>query len=204
MLKSNEEYSQDEKFSMILEGSSFAVFVANHDRDLYKKYILGEEQELSDYDSRSMKVLSILSRLGYPMNELGTYLYKEVITEVCDALKDVTGKRTDMEQCKSLLAELSDGFSQLYHNVAREYLEMGIIPFHLNIEKSIENINPEAIDLDLSYQIFGSNPEEQNYGLQAFQLAAYTLGFYAKKEVQPPVVKRLSNIPDNLRLKSSL
>ena len=45
---------------------------------------------------------------------------------------------------------------------------------------------------------------EQSYGLQAFQLAAYTLGFCVKKEVHPPIVKKLSNTPNNIKLKASV
>lgn len=203
MLKRNEEYSQDEKLLMILYGSSFAVFVTNKDRDKYKKFKAGEEQELSESDSKSMNVLSILDRLGYPMEELGTYLYKEVITEICNSLKGITGKRSDMEKCKSILAQLNIGFSQFYYNIAREYLEMGVKTFHLYIQQAIEKINYEKVDLDLSYQIFGANRTEQNYGLQAFQLAAYTLGFCIEKEVHPPIVKKLSNTPNDIRLKSN-
>lgn len=204
MLKRNEEYSQDEQLLMILQGSSFATYVANIDRANYAKYKAGVEQEWSDSDARSMQVLSILDGLGYPMEELGTYLYKEVITEICDSLKGITGKRSDMAKCKDLLTQLNNGFSQFYHNVAREYLDMGVTSFHLYIQQAIEKINYEKIDLDLSYQIFGADPTEQNYGLQAFQLAAYTLGFAIKKEVHPPRVKKLANIPNDIKLKASI
>ncbi len=51
------------------------------------------------------------------------------------------------------------------------------------------------MDLDLSYQIFGASPVEQDYGSQAFQIALYTMGFAIEKEVKPPVVRRLSNTP---------
>ncbi len=196
MLKRKEEYSQNENILMISHGLSFAIYVANKDRDKYAKFKVGEEQELSDCDSKSMKVLSILDGLGYPMDELGTYLYKEVITEVCDSLKGITGKRADMKKCKYLLAQLNNAFSQFYHHIAREYLEMGVKAFHLYIQQTIEKINYDAINLDLSYQIFGANPIEQNYGLQAFQLATYILGFCIKKEVHPPIVKKLSNMPN--------
>ena len=76
--------------------------------------------------------------------------------------------------------------------------------YHLYIQQAIEKINNEKIDLDLSYQIFGADPTEQNYDLQAFQLAAYTLGFAIKKEVHPPRVKKLANIPNDIKLKASI
>ena len=203
MLKRNEEYSKNEKLLMVLHGTSFAVYVANKDIDKYAKFKALEDQELSEADSRSMEVLSILDRLGFPMNELGTYLYKEVITELCDSLKEITGKRSDMDKCRYLLAQLNDAFSQFYHDIAREYLEIGIKPFHLYIQQALEKINYEKVDLDLSYQIFGANPVEQNYGLQAFQLAAYTLGFSIDKKIHPPIVKKLANTPNDVRLKAN-
>ncbi len=204
MLKRNEEYSQNEQFLMFLQGTSFATYLANQDIEKYAKFKAGEKQELSDNDSRSMNILSMLEGLGYPMDELGTYLYKWVIAEVCDSLEGVTGKRTDMDRCRDLLAQLNDGFSQIYRNVAVEYLEMGLKSFHLYIQQAIEKIDFEKADSNLSYQIFGANPTEQNYGLQAFQLATYTLGLCAKKEVHPPVVKKLSNIPNDIKLKASI
>lgn len=204
MLKRNEDYSQNEKRLMIFHGASFAAYLANKDSDKYAKFKAGEEQELSDSDSRSMNVLSILERLGYPMEEFGTYLYKEIIIEICDSLKEIADQKFDMEKCEYLLSQLNNGFSQFYYNIAREYLEMGVKSFHLYIQQALEKINYEKEDLDLAYQIFGANPMEQNYGLQAFQLAAYTLDFCTKKENQPPLVKKISNMSNDIKLKASV
>lgn len=204
MLRRVEDYSEEETLSMILSGSDFAYFVASKDKGMYAKYKNNEHQELTISDSKSMNILSILDRLGYPMDELGTYLYKEMISEISDSLVGIEGKRSDMDKCRDILASLSDGYSSFYHSVAREYLEMGIRSFHLYIERAIAKINYDAIDLALSAQIFGSNPPEQTYGLQAFQLAAYTLGYGIKEEIHPQVVKKLSNTPDDLMLKKCI
>lgn len=201
MLKNNDEYSESEKLLKILHGTGLAIYTANKDRAKYAKVKSGEEQELSEDESKSMSVLSILDGLGYPMNELGTYLYKEVIKETHKALEGVTGKRRDMEKCRAILAQLSDGFSQFYRNIAREDLEMGVKSFHLYIQQAISKIDSNAMDLDLVFDIFGPNPGELDYGLQAFQIAAYMMGFRVKKEIHPPIVKKLSNVPDDISLK---
>ncbi len=202
MLKKNEEYTEKEHSAMVLNGSSFAVFVANKDREKFAQFKENGNEDLSDSDVKSMNILLLLEKLGYPMDELGTYLYKEVIFEISESLKEITGKRSDMEKCRFLLKELNNGFSNFYFEIAREYLEMGVKPFHLCIEDTINKIDSKKINTDVFYDIFGSFPKEQNYGLQAFQIAAYTLGFSINKDVNPPMVKKLSNIPDNIRLKA--
>ena len=207
-MKRMDEYSFEEKVVMLLHGSSFAVFCANKDRERYEKFKAGEEQELLPGDIKSIEILTILEGLGYPLDELGTYLYKEVIAEVCDSLKGVTGKRDDMDRCRDLLDCLNNGYSAYYVRIAQDYLEMGVESFHLYIQKAIEKINNEAIDWNLSCKIFGPDPMDQNYGLQAFQLATYMLGLGVKKqassEKHPPRVRKLSTIPDDIYLKLSV
>ena len=153
------------------------------------------ENNSSNEDLKSMKILSVLERLGYPMDQMGTYLYEEVISSACESLASVTGARRDMELCKDILSQLKNCFSSFYRQIAREYLEMGIQSFHFMIEQSIKDIQVQSMDLDLSYQIFGASPVEPDYGSQAFQIALYTMGFAIEKEVKPPVVRRLSNTP---------
>lgn len=53
-------------------------------------------------------------------------------------------------------------------------------------------------------EIYGDNPEELNYGLNALQIAACILDKYSfenTREYKKPLVKRLPNMPDDIGLK---
>ena len=203
MVQAPEKYLDEEKLMMILGGTSYAAYVAYKDKENYLKYSKYEIAEFSKETLRDMMLLEILDKLGYPKNELGTYLYKDLIALVYDKIKDIKSRR-DIDKCRALMSDLTNAFSPLYHYIAREDKEMGIKSFHLYIQRAIENIASENIDEDLSKSIFGENPEEKDYGMQAFQIAAYAAEKYECKDVKEykqPKVKKLQNMPDDIRLK---
>ena len=188
-----------EELIRVLQGTSFALYEAKKDKEKYENYKKGELKSIDEETNKDLKILDILERLGYSMNELGTYLYKDLIKEVCDEMKDVSTRR-DMDKCRILLSELTNIYSNLYHYIAREWKEMGIKTFHLYIGQATERIDKEKIDQELSKKIYGNNPKPQDYGLHAFQIAAYTLNKYSydnTKKYQQPKVKKLSNMPNN-------
>ena len=189
----------------VLQGTSFAIYSAKKDKEKYELYKKEELKNINEETRRELKILDILERLGYPMNELGTYLYKDLINEVCDEMKDVSTRR-DIDKCRILLQELTDTYSNLYHYIAREWKEMGIKTFHLYIGQATERIDKEKIDKELSKKIYGNNNNSQDYGLHAFQIAAYTLNKYSYDNIEvykQPKIKKLSNMPNNIKLKQS-
>ena len=189
----------------VLQGTSFAIYSAKKDKEKYELYKKEELKNINEETRRELKILDILERLGYPMNELGTYLYKDLINEVCDEMKDVSTRR-DIDKCRILLQELTDIYSNLYHYIAREWKEMGIKTFHLYIGQATERIDKEKIDKELSKKIYGNNNNSQDYGLHAFQIAAYTLNKYSYDNIEvykQPKIKKLSNMPNNIKLKQS-
>ena len=53
-------------------------------------------------------------------------------------------------------------------------------------------------------EIYGDNPGELNYGLNALQIAAYVMDKYEfndTREYKKTLVKRLPNMPDDIGLK---
>lgn len=205
MVKRFTSFSEAEKLQMVLHGTSYAMWVASSDKKEYEKFKAGKKRKVSNAEIRDIKILALLEGLGYPMEELGTYLYKDVITEIYEFLKGVSAPE-DMQKCKELLIELNDGFSEFYHCIAREDKEMGVKSFHLYIQRAIERIDNQKINKELSKSIYGDTVEEMSYGVQAFQIAAYTLGIYSYddvKEYKSPKIKKISNIPDNITLKDN-
>ena len=189
----------------VLQGTSFAIYEAKKDKEKYTLYKNGQLEELGEETERQMQILNILEKLGFSMNELGTFLYKDLIHEVCEEIKDVSTRR-DIDKCRKILTELTDVYSNLYHYIAREWKEMGIKTFHLYIGQAIERIDTNKIDKELSKKIYGNSNEEKNYGLHAFQIAAYIQNKYThtnEEEYEKPKIKKLSNMPNNIKLKQS-
>ena len=187
----NQEYLE-----CILNPESESKFYQSKDLVDYSKYKKGEpyydeniSPELKEEYEIDMKILSLLENLGYPMDELGTFLYKELIHELCREIKGMT-KREDMKKCDDLISELGKPFSRIYHLVAREYLEIGIKSFHLNVESALDKIDSSKVDELLALRVYGSNPEQLDYGKQALLYAGYILGRYSKS-YEMPKIKRI-------------
>ena len=79
---------------------SYAILLCKADKKLYERYKECEAKankknvanvmtsELSDDQLEEMQVLSILDNLGYSLDEMGTYLYKEVIVTAYNEIND--------------------------------------------------------------------------------------------------------------------
>lgn len=171
------ELSEEQKIQMVISGLSYAMSVAYDEKKMYEDAKSGNLTDISVANNLDIKILSLLEGLGYPMDELGTYLYKDVIAEVYEKIKDVSGRR-DMEECRSLMGELNDAYSNFYRWIARDDKELGVTSFHFYITKALEQVDKDKIDDKLFKSVFGKQQLELNYGLQAFQLAAYIAECY--------------------------
>ena len=185
----------------VLNGSSYAAFCAKNDREIYHEYKSGETEKLTVEEIKEMQALSVLEDLGYPLDELGTYLYKEVIAHARDEMDGYNRrKEEDKEKAQALLIDLEDAYSNFYHMIAREDLEMGIKSFHICIWRAVQEIDDSKIDRELAEKIFGKNPIPLTYGAQAFKIASYLSKKYMIK-YDGAKVKKLLNVPYNDRLK---
>ena len=198
MIKRLVDLTELEKLNMLIDGTSYAMFEAHLDKEAYEKSKKGKLEEISEIQERDIKILRILEGLGYPMDELGTYLYKDVIAEAYEKVKDVSSRR-DMDKCRDLMASLNDAYSDFYRWIARDDKEMGVKSFHFYIGEAISKIDDDSIDKELAIKVFGSNPEDLNYGLQAFQLACYASNRYSMEpDFKKPKVMGLSNSPKSI------
>ena len=180
-------------FSSVLNGTSYAVFSAKEDEVKYKEYKKGNIEEFSEYELKEMEIISILEKLGYPLDELGTHLYKETIMYAQEEISSFD--RKDVAKAEDLLESMNDAYSNFYNIIAREDLEMGLKKFHKFIGQAIDKIDNEKIDSKLAEKIFGKNPVESNYGEQAFKIASYMSSKYMIKYSNQKV-KKLPNMPE--------
>ncbi len=154
---------------------SFAKWSQSKDLERYRSYKQGEEIGDKELD---MRILSLLEGLGYPIEKIGTYLYKELISYIYDDVKESI--KSGIEP-KELMEELIYPYSGLYHEIAREYLEIGVKPFHKYIKESIEEKDSSKAIEPLSITIKGLEEGYIDYGIQAMFLASYIYGKYDKK-----------------------
>lgn len=184
---------QEADIKNVLNGLSYPIYSAKKDSDTFTKYKNGEVDDLSEYTLKEMEILSILEKLGYPLYMLGTYLYKELVMYTYEEIKDFK-RNKDKDKAENLLRELNIPYSNLYHIIARDDLEIGIKSFHYHICNAIDEINESKIDNSLAEKIFGKNPVESNYGVQAFKIASYLSKKYMIKYSDTKVKKLTDDI----------
>jgi len=194
MLERFETLSIEERLPLMLGGSHFAYYCANIDRKNYLATLEGKEVEFYSEDEKTrMKILSLLDRLGYSLNHLGTYLYKELI---CLCMKKLvcTNTREDILSCREYLKLLKDRQSYLHYDLAKFDLEIGVNFYHSLIEDAINSVDYEKANQDLLSQIYSGINFSIDYGENAFLLAAYLT---RKKS---DTLMRFTKVPDIRKL----
>lgn len=169
---------------------STAYFKGKKEKNLYENLKKGITSVLTNTERKDIEILSILEKLGYPLNELGTYLYKDVIIEVCDILSKENLSQEIKEQLK---LSLNDCFNTLYLWIASDDKELGCKTFHRLINRAIDLIDEDKADSVLASKIYG-NKKEVNYGEGALDIANYYLGiniYPSNMNYQIPKTKKL-------------
>ena len=105
MIKTFIEQEPEEQLITALSGTGYALFVAKKDSEKYLDYSLGKFEKLNDEDIINMRILDILFELGFSGEELGTFLYKDLIYEVCKKLSK------DDKENLILMCNLKNAFS---------------------------------------------------------------------------------------------
>lgn len=161
---------------------SFSDGITFTDKEKYQKYCESKNGEglSNDIDT---DILKILNDLGFPMEKKGTYLYKELISEVYDRIQKG-------EDEKELLLCLKDKCSNIYTEVSQEWLEMPQLAFLNSVEDSINNIKYKNSDKVLFRKLCKSINPSKDYGVLAFKIAKYYQ--LLQKENRKTVIGRFS------------
>ena len=149
------------------------------------RYKSGKISEMTELEQLKMETLDLLEGLGYPMDEFGTYLYKDVIMSIREQIGDVK-TRDDARSSLEVLKEAKSPFSQLYFNLARNERDMGVKEYHKILSKSLSKVDYEKAIPELLYKVYGNFPFEMDYGENAFALANYL-----NRQVEKPLCKKL-------------
>lgn len=155
------------------------------------KYKSGKINEMTELEQLKMETLDLLESLGYPMNEFGTYLYKDVIASIREQIGQVE-TREDIKEVTSVLKEAKSPFSQLYFNLARNERDIGVKEYHRILSESLSKVDYEKASPELLYKVYGKFPFEMDYGENAFALANFL-----NRQIDKPLCRKLTNSPSN-------
>ena len=149
-----------------------ARYLARKEKEVYDNYRKCNYVELIIKEKKDIEILSILEKLGYPMEHLGTYFYKDLVLFVCDEIKNMN--TSDLQQKNNdMLVSLNNKYSSLYIWIASDDKELGCKTFHSYIEDALLKIDYDKIDVSLASRIYGS--EDITYGSAALHIAEYFL-----------------------------
>ena len=83
--------------SIFSQVGSYAIWCANYDKKVYEKSKQEVLKDINITKKMTLNILSLLEKLGYPMDELGTYFYERLILSVYESLNEIV-KEKDMEK----------------------------------------------------------------------------------------------------------
>ena len=142
----------DERLDVFFNSVNFMANAAHKDKKAYEAYKRNQEV-IEGASIEELEILSILDELGYPLGEIGTYLYKALIVNVLNYLRGVPIRREVLSE-EELKEQLSNPFSQLFFDIARNDMDLGIKTFHAAISRASANVDSENVNRKLSEEIF--------------------------------------------------
>ena len=142
----------------------FQIYGFSDDRDKYRAFKNGNLSSFYDGDDIGFNVLMVLEKLGFSSDEIGTYVYKNLIKEIVYMINAGTDE-------KVIINSLTNKYSQLYLDLAYES-DIGTQTLHDYIEQSYSNIDVKKTDNELHEHIYGEY-HILNYGIDAYLIANY-------------------------------
>lgn len=160
--------------------SGFLINLAYEEKQDYAKYKAGSSEEFSEDRLVQMKILSTLEKLSFPMNEVGTYFFKDMVVKAMRYLDGTDDFGSPISQSE-LLKELKSPYSQFYFDLARNELDIGVKTFHSHIEHALESVDYGQADTTLLSEIYSNFSKEADYGEHALIIARHMNNAKEKK-----------------------
>ncbi len=145
------QFNEEERKSLLLYSILYAKKEAKQMKEQYEENIANNKL------NKDTIILLYLEKLGFSLEEYGTYLYKEVIVNVIRFLEN-----SDKEGKEQLLEQLNNMYSQFYLELARHNNGMGVKVFHAYIQRSLDRINSKQKGSNLF--------KNSEYGEKAFKI----------------------------------
>lgn len=135
---------------------------------------------------KEVRVLNLLENLGYPMEELGTYLYKDVIVSTADILANSSN---DLFSQQMLVEELNHKYSQFYFDIARNSLDMGLKEFHWLVQRAISNVDYSKGSPMTFSCVYDREPQEMGYVEQTIMISNYVSNMMMSERLNRQIAK---------------
>lgn len=142
----------------------FQIYGFGNDRDKYLSFKKGKLISFNYGNDIGFNIMMILEKLGFSIDDLGTYAFKNLIKKLVYMINDGIDEDT-------IIKSLMKAYSQLYLDVAYD-TDVGTQTFHNYIETAFMNRNLDKFDEDLAFDIF-DNYQGVNHGIDAYMIAKY-------------------------------
>ena len=197
MMQNLTMFTKDKNSQESVFSRGFFLSTIRSEKDDYLSYKLGSLENVSEERLQEMEVIEVLEKLGFPLDSVGTYLFKDMIVKAMKELdgRDAFGREISPDE---LLQQMKSPFSQFYVDVARNDLDMGIKTFHSHMERTLEEVDYAKADATLLYEIYSNFSEETDYGEHAFIIAKHMREANLKKAFQ--YKKECVVIPANIQV----
>lgn len=144
----------------------FQIHGFGDDRERYRFFKEGKLTSFDYGNDVGFNILMILEKLGFSVDEIGTYTYKDLIKEVIYMINDNVDE-------KEIVNNLMNTYSQLYVEVARNTGTCaGAKTLHNYIDEAFSNRDMDKVDKRLQSNILGDF-HIFNYGIYAYFIANY-------------------------------
>lgn len=158
-------------------------------KEQYKDYLNYKENKLEDISNnkkKEMEILNLLEQLGYPIEKVGTYFYKDMILKIVEYLENLE-EVNGFKKYNKLLDELENHYSHFYFDLARNELDIGIKTFHEVLENQISIVDHSTANKEMFNKVFGTE-EINNLGYEekAFGISTY---LYLNKRIKREKIK---------------
>lgn len=156
----------------------------------YEAYKKGELKNVTEDCESEMKILNLLEIIGYQLDNIGTYLYKNMIFRIIYYLRGnkVRGEELSVPTLKE---QLENPFSQFYVDIARNDLDIGIKTFHATIIMASKEAIKQEQETEV-VQILGEEFDLTKYIANAFTIANYLLK--REPKFSEPVLKKQKQV----------
>lgn len=147
----------------------------------YNEYKNGKLENISTEKEIEMKIFDTLIELGFSIENIGTFFYKELIMEISRTLncKNVYG----IEFCneETIKEMLNNRYSSIYIEIAKFYLEISCDTFHNRIKDAVKEVDISKTNKDLVVEIFEGHEDAKSYQEQALYIGKYIQNKYLGK-----------------------
>ena len=148
--------SGEEKFNLEWNHLVHAMLYANKAKNNYEKYISAKEQAQISLGDNMLITSIVLSKLGYPMDAFGTYLYAEIIAKAISEFE----RKEDKEKIKQVQNQITQQSDHFFLPLLKDKLDIREKDFKENVRDAINLVDVSKMDISLVNSVYDgiSNP----------------------------------------------